>query len=78
MEDSRKNYKKLFLKGKEPITVRPGELLEDVDFKALKDELYKEIGREVTSFDVIAYALYPKVFLEYVKHVTNNLVMFLY
>lgn len=62
-----KELQKVILKGKEPITVRPGELLEAVDFKALRDELYKEIGREVTSFDVIAYALYPKVFLEYVK-----------
>jgi pyruvate carboxylase len=62
-----KELQKVLLKGKEPIAVRPGELLEEVDFKALRDELYKEIGREVTSFDVIAYALYPKVFLEYVK-----------
>ncbi|MGM9929448.1 MAG: biotin/lipoyl-containing protein, partial [Bacillus sp. (in: firmicutes)] len=29
--------------------------------------LYTEIKRPVTSFDVIAYALYPKVFLEYVQ-----------
>ncbi|WP_428908775.1 pyruvate carboxylase [Niallia sp. Krafla_26] len=56
---------KVVLKGKEPITVRPGELLEEVDFKALRDELYNELGRQVTDFDVIAYALYPKVFLEY-------------
>ena len=25
----------------------------------------KELGREVTDFEVLAYALYPKVFLEY-------------
>ncbi|UQD51576.1 pyruvate carboxylase [Bacillus methanolicus] len=64
-----KDLQKVILKGKEPITVRPGELLEDVDFEALKEELYKEIGRPVTSFDVIAYALYPKVFLEYIQTV---------
>lgn len=58
---------KVILKGKEPITVRPGELLEEVDFEKLKEELYKEIKRPVTSFDVIAYALYPKVFLEFIK-----------
>jgi pyruvate carboxylase len=62
-----KELQKVILKDKEPITVRPGELLESVDFKGLRDELYKEIGREVTSFDLLAYALYPKVFLEYVK-----------
>ncbi|EIJ81637.1 pyruvate carboxylase [Bacillus methanolicus PB1] len=64
-----KELQKIILKGKEPITVRPGELLEDVDFKALKEELFKEIGRPVTSFEVIAYALYPKVFLEYIQTV---------
>ena len=56
---------KVVLKGKEPITVRPGELLEAVDFDALRAELYQELGREVTDFEVLAYALYPKVFLEY-------------
>ncbi|PLR87306.1 MULTISPECIES: pyruvate carboxylase [Bacillus] len=56
---------KVILKGREPITVRPGELLEDVDFGALKEVMFKEMGRQVTSFDAIAYALYPKVFMEY-------------
>ena len=35
---------KVILKGKEPITVRPGELLEAVDFDALRDELYQRVG----------------------------------
>ncbi|MFE8703681.1 pyruvate carboxylase [Cytobacillus sp. FJAT-54145] len=63
---------KAILKGKEPITVRPGELLEDVNFEAIKEELFKELGRPVTSFEVIAYALYPKVFKEY----TNTVELF--
>lgn len=58
---------KVILKDREPITVRPGELLEDVDFDALKEKLFKELGRQVTSFDAIAYALYPKVFMDYIK-----------
>ncbi|MBM4764543.1 pyruvate carboxylase [Bacillus sp. B15-48] len=58
---------KVILKGKEPITVRPGELMEDVDFTALRDELYKDLGRQVTSHEVVAYALYPKVFLDYIR-----------
>lgn len=56
---------RIILKGKEPITVRPGELLEPANFEAIKAELYKELGRPVTSFEAIAYALYPKVFKEY-------------
>ncbi|KKB38747.1 Pyruvate carboxylase [Bacillus thermotolerans] len=62
-----KELQRVILKGKEPITVRPGELLEDVDFQALREELHRELGREVTDQDVIAYALYPKVFLDYAK-----------
>lgn len=56
---------KIILKGKAPITVRPGELIPTVDFDALKVELQEEILREPTEQDLLAYALYPKVFLEY-------------
>ncbi|OLN21164.1 pyruvate carboxylase [Domibacillus antri] len=57
----------VILKGKKPITVRPGELLADVNFDELREELKKEIGEEPTDHDVIAYALYPKVFTDYAK-----------
>ncbi|PLS16548.1 pyruvate carboxylase [Bacillus sp. M6-12] len=62
-----KELQRVILKGKTPLTVRPGELLDDVDFTSLQEKLSKEIGRPVTSYDALAYALYPKVFLEYVK-----------
>lgn len=65
------DLQKVILKGKEAITVRPGELLEPVDFEVLKGELLKELGREATNFEVLAYALYPKVFLEYRKAVSQ-------
>jgi pyruvate carboxylase len=58
---------KVILKGKKPLEVRPGELLEPVAFENLKEELYKEIGRQVTDFEIVSYALYPKVFMEYIK-----------
>ena len=63
------DLQRIILKGREPITVRPGELLEPVDFDKLKEELFDHLGHEATDFDAIAYALYPKVFLEYVKTV---------
>ncbi|MCG6181942.1 biotin/lipoyl-binding protein, partial [Anoxybacillus sp. LAT_33] len=56
---------RIILKGRDPITVRPGELLEPVDFEKLREELYHIVQREVTDYDVLAYALYPKVFVEY-------------
>ncbi|PJW14678.1 pyruvate carboxylase [Geobacillus sp. Manikaran-105] len=64
-----KELQRIILKGREPITVRPGELLEPVDFEQIKRELYDKLSREVTDFDAIAYALYPKVFLEYAETV---------
>ncbi|OCA88610.1 pyruvate carboxylase, partial [Bacillus wudalianchiensis] len=64
-----KQLQKVILKGKEPLTVRPGELLKEVDFNALREELQQEMEGKVTDHDVIAYALYPKVFMDYVKTV---------
>jgi len=55
----------IILKGRDKIEERPGKLLDPVDFKQLHEELYNKLGREVTSFDVIAYALYPDVFTTY-------------
>ena len=58
---------KLILKDKKPITERPGKLLDPVDFEELKQELEKKIKEEVSELDVIAYALYPDVYLSYVN-----------
>ncbi|MED3662099.1 pyruvate carboxylase [Ureibacillus terrenus] len=58
---------KLILKDRKPIKVRPGELLEPVDFSKLAVELEEKVGFKPTEKDLIAYALYPKVFEEYAK-----------
>ena len=58
----------IILKSRKPITTRPGELLEPINFEALKDELKKVMDSEPSEFDVIAYALYPKVFKDYVEN----------
>ncbi|WHY68580.1 pyruvate carboxylase [Neobacillus sp. SuZ13] len=57
----------VILKGKKPLEVRPGELLDSVDLEEIKEKLFKELGRQVTDFEIISYALYPKVFMEYMK-----------
>ncbi|MBM7552894.1 pyruvate carboxylase [Thalassobacillus pellis] len=56
---------RIILKGRNPITQRPGELLEPVDFNDLRKTLFHSLDRQVTSFDMITYALYPKVFMDY-------------
>ncbi|MFS0823751.1 pyruvate carboxylase [Bacillus sp. 1P02SD] len=62
-----RELQRIILKGREPITVRPGELLESVDFSDVKDTLTHSLNREVTNKDMVSYALYPKVFLDYQK-----------
>lgn len=58
---------KVILKEREAITVRPGELLEPINFNELKQELANKVGFVPSKEDVLAYALYPKVFEEYAK-----------
>lgn len=62
-----KDLQQVILKEREAITVRPGELLAPVDFNKLTEELTEKVGRPVSNKDVLAYALYPKVFEEYAK-----------
>ena len=61
-----KDLQRVVLKGKQPITCRPGELLEPVDFEKKK--------REMQSFDpdpswraILSYCLYPKVVKDFVE-----------
>lgn len=58
---------KIVLKGIEPITVRPGMLLPDEDFEALRKEFKDEFGCELSDREVLSVALYPKVMKEYVE-----------
>ncbi|NHC16831.1 pyruvate carboxylase [Bacillus sp. MM2020_4] len=60
---------KVILKGKKPLVARPGELLEQVDFTKLQEDLFAELGRTVTAHEIVSYALYPKVFMEFMKTV---------
>ncbi len=56
---------KLVLHGKEPITCRPGELLPDEDFDAIKEMLREKYELEGTEQEALSYALYPKVYEDF-------------
>ena len=56
---------KIILKGENPLTCRPGELLEPADFVLKKDELEKKLGHKVSERDVLSAILYPGVFEEF-------------
>lgn len=55
----------VILKGKERITGRPGEALPEFDFEVVKKELFERLNRQVTDFDLLSYAIYPKVYLDH-------------
>jgi len=63
---------KLVLKDKKPITCRPGELLPDEDFAKIKKHLKETYDLDATEKEVISYALYPKVFEDYIKSQANE------
>lgn len=57
---------KIVLKGRQPITVRPGAALKPVDFEEVRSKL-AEIGAPTTDEAVSSYCLYPKVFTDWVE-----------
>lgn len=59
-----KRLQDVVLKGKAPLTVRPGEALAHVDFNELQQTLTERF-QAVKEEDVLSYALYPKVFEVY-------------
>lgn len=69
-----KELQKIVLKDIEPITVRPGSVLEPVDFDAIKRMLiekynFQDKPAEVMEMKALSYALYPKVYEQYLEHV---------
>ena len=62
-----KDLQRVVLKGKEPITCRPGELLPPVDFEAKKREM-KAFDPDPSWRAVLSYCLYPKVVEDFVKN----------
>jgi len=67
-----KELQQLVLKDEEPITVRPGTLLEDFDFESAEVELKEEYDFEFSQQDLLAYALYPKVYKDYLDYMEEH------
>ena len=62
-----KDIQEIVLKGKKPITGRPGEHLPPVDFNKVKEEM-APYHTNPTMQDMISYSLYPKVMQDYYAH----------
>jgi pyruvate carboxylase len=60
--------RKVILKDQEPITCRPGELLEPADLEAERTKAAQKIGGYVDDKSLVSWLLYPNVFPELVRH----------
>ena len=57
------------LKGEKPITCRPGELLEPVDFDQVRNDMKSFMGDDnINMRAMLSYCLFPKVYEDYRKH----------
>jgi pyruvate carboxylase len=56
------------LKGKEPLRVRPGEVLEPADLAQTRADLEKKLRRSVSDRELASYLMYPKVFTDFAEH----------
>ena len=61
------DLQKVVLKGEKPITCRPGELLEPIDFEKAREEVRK-FYPDTSDRTVISWCLYPKVVEEFCRH----------
>jgi pyruvate carboxylase len=63
-----KELQRIILRGEEPISCRPGELLEPVDFEAERERLETKVGHRVDDKSLMSHILYPHVYPEFDKH----------
>ena len=63
------DLQKVVLKGEEPITCRPGELLPPYDFDKAREEVRKFLPDDLIDMKaLLSYSLYPKVYEDYCRH----------
>ncbi|HVX80940.1 MAG TPA: pyruvate carboxylase [Devosiaceae bacterium] len=58
---------KKVLKGRAPLTARPGSYLPDVDLEAERARAAEATNAEIDDFRLASYLMYPKVFTDFMK-----------
>ena len=56
------------LKGRKPLTDRPGASLKPADIEGTRAQLEKQFGRAFSDREVVTHLLYPRVYTEYLAH----------
>ena len=60
------------LKGRQPLTVRPGEVLGECDLDAERASVDQKIGRRVSDAELASHLMYPDVFADFARHKRAN------
>ena len=63
-----RELQKKVLKSREPITARPGSLLEPADLEGERRTLAAGHEHPISDFDLASYLMYPKVFTDFRRH----------
>jgi pyruvate carboxylase len=58
---------KKVLKGRTPMTARPGSYLEPADLEAERKKVAEETGQEIDDLRLASYLMYPKVFIDFAR-----------
>ncbi len=61
------DLQRIVLKGEEPMSVRPGEILPPADFDEMAKKIQDDLHDEVNIRNILSYALYPKVYKDYLR-----------
>jgi pyruvate carboxylase len=62
------DLQKVILKGEEPITSRPGELLEPTDLEAVRRAAAEKMGQPISDTMLVSWLLYPSVTADLIRH----------
>jgi pyruvate carboxylase len=65
------DLQRIILKGEQPITCRPGELLQPIDFEAERKKLEEKLGHPIDDKSLLSAILYPNVYPDFDKHLQN-------
>ncbi|HRI52207.1 MAG TPA: pyruvate carboxylase, partial [Pseudomonadota bacterium] len=56
------------LRGRTPLSGRPGDTLPAVDFAQVQKTVEEKIGRSASEAEVLSYLMYPRVFVDFAAH----------
>ena len=60
------------LKGRQPLCVRPGQVLGESDLDGERSSVEQKIGRRISDVELASHLMYPDVFADFARHLRTN------